>query len=327
VLVTGAAGQIGYALLPLIAKGHMFGENQKVILHLLDVPFCAESLGGVVLELEDCAYPLVAGILGTTNVQDAFTDIDFAILVGAFPRKDGMERKDLLEKNCAIFKEQGEALDKFAKKTVKVVVVGNPANTNAALAMRSAPSIPQENFSALTRLDHNRAKAQLGIRLGVPPSQIKHVAIWGNHSSTQYPSVAHGFVANKDGSHVPLSQAINDDGWARGDFVKTVQTRGAAIIKARKLSSALSAANAITDHVHDWVFGTPADDVVSMAVRSTGHHYGIPEGLIYSFPVRCVAGQYEIVENLDIDDFSRTMMDATAAELKEELDLALQFLA
>jgi len=323
--VTGAAGQIGYALLPLIGKGHMFGPQQKVILHLLDIPPCEMALGGVVMELEDCAYPLVESVVATTNVEKAFTGIDYAILVGAFPRRDGMERKDLLEKNCSIFKEQGKALNEFAKKTVKVLVVGNPANTNAAIAMLSAPSIPRSNFSALTRLDHNRAKGQLALRLGVPPENVKNVAIWGNHSSTQYPNVSHGHVV-QNGATVSIQDAVKDEAWLHGDFIKTVQTRGAAIIKARKLSSALSAANAIADHMRDWVCGTPGDEWVSMAVASTGTHYGIKEGIIYSFPVRCQNGEYTIVDGLDIDDFSRKMMEKTAEELYSEIEIANQFL-
>jgi malate dehydrogenase len=326
VLVTGAAGQIGYALLPLIAKGHFFGFQQKVILHLLDVPFCAQSLDGVVLELEDCSYPLLAGIVATTSsLEDAFKDVDYAILVGAFPRKDGMERKDLLEKNCAIFKEQGQALDKYAKKSVKVLVVGNPANTNAAIAMINAPSLPRESFSALTRLDHNRAKAQLAIKFHVAPENIKNVAIWGNHSSTQYPNPNHGYYLTPAGEKKEFS-ATGEEAYFRGDFMSTVQKRGAAIIAARKLSSAFSAANAIADHIHDWHFGTPADEFVSMGVASTGHHYGIKEGVIFSFPVKISGGKYTIVEDLPQDDFSKAALEKTANELYEELAIAKEIL-
>jgi malate dehydrogenase len=326
VLVTGAAGQIGYALLPLIAKGHLFGANQPVIIHLLDVPFCESSLNGVVLELEDCSYPLVQGIVATTtSLETAFKDIDFAILVGAFPRKEGMERKDLLAKNCAIFKEQGAALDKFAKKTVKILVVGNPANTNAAIAMLNAPSIPRENFSALTRLDHNRALAQLAKKYQAAPAQVKNVAIWGNHSSTQYPCATHGYYINKAGEKVEF-KSTNETEWLHGDFLSIVQKRGAAIIAARKLSSALSAANAVADHIHDWVFGTPEGEWASMAVVSDNNPYGIKDGLIYSFPVTIKNGKYQIVGGLEIDDFSRAALTKTANELIEELEIASELL-
>jgi malate dehydrogenase len=324
--VTGAAGQIGYAVIPLIAKGHFFGPNQPVILHLLDIPFCEASLNGVVLELEDCAYPLVLGIVATTtSLEDAFKDIDFAILVGAFPRKEGMERKDLLAKNCAIFKEQGAALDKYAKKSVKVLVVGNPANTNAAITMLNAPSIPRENFSALTRLDHNRALAQLAKHYKVTPQQIKNIAIWGNHSVTQYPCALHGHYINHSGKKVAL-KSTGDDDYFHGDFMTTVQKRGAAIIAARKLSSALSAANAIADHIRDWVSGTAEGDWVSMGVASDGKHYGIREGVIFSFPVRTYNGKYEIVDGLEIDAFSQSALDKTANELYEELEIAKELL-
>jgi len=325
-LVTGAAGQIGYALLPLIAKGHLFGEKQPVIIHLLDVPFCEAALGGVVLELEDCSYPLVQGIVATTtSLEAAFKDIDFAILVGAFPRKDGMERKDLLSKNCAIFKEQGAALDKFAKKTVKILVVGNPANTNAAIAMLNAPSIPRENFSALTRLDHNRAVSQVAIKLGVCAAAVKNVCIWGNHSNTQYPDLRSATVAGtKCGNEpVPALKAINDDNWVRGTFVPTVRARGGAVIAARKLSSAMSAAKAISDHVHDWHNGTAAGVHVSMGIISPGT-YNIPAGLMFSYPVTIErGGKWKIVEGLPMDDEIRAALESTTKELVEERDVAL----
>jgi len=316
VLITGAAGQIAYSLIFLVAKGELLGPNTEIILHLLDIPFCQEALSGVVLEITDCAFPLVRGVVATTSVEEAFKDIQYALLVGAFPRKEGMERKDLLLKNAAIFKEQGAALDKFAKKSVKVVVVGNPANTNAYLAMTNAPSIPRENFSALTRLDHNRAKSQIAERLKIPVTKVHNIVIWGNHSSTQYPDVSHGFI-NSDSGKQSVREAIKDDAYLNGDFISTVQQRGAAIIKARKLSSAASAAKAIVDHMRDWIFGTSEGEFISMAVASDGS-YGVPKDLIYSFPVTCKDGKYHIVQNLTIDEFSRTKMDLTAAELTDE---------
>jgi len=322
VLVTGAAGQIAYSLVFPIAKGELFGADQPVILHLLDIAQMQEGLGGVVFELQDGAYPLLRSIVATTNVQEAFTDIDYCLMVGAFPRREGMERKDLLKINTNIFKEQGGALDKWAKKTVKVLVVGNPANTNALVAQQSAPSIPKENFTALTRLDHNRAKAQLALKLGVPVSSIHNSFIWGNHSSTQYPDVNIA-TANMDLSNT-IRAAVKDDAWLNGEFIKIVQQRGAAIIKARKLSSAGSAANAIIDHVRDWIFGSK--EIVSMAVVSDGNPYGIPDGLIFSFPVRTENGTWKIVTGIEIDDFSRKMLDLTVAELQEERTQALEFL-
>jgi malate dehydrogenase len=256
VLVTGAAGQIAYSLIFLVARGELLGPNKPVILHLLDIPFCKELLRGVELEVQDGAYPLVAGVIATTDVKEAFTGVDYALLVGAFPRKDGMERKDLLKANAAIFKEQGAALSNYSSKDVKVVVVGNPANTNAHIAQVSAPNIPKENFSALTRLDHNRAKTQVALKLNTNASKVHNVIIWGNHSSTQYPDVSHAFVETADGKK-SVAAAINDEQYLQGDFITTVQQRGAEIIKCRKLSSAASAAKAIIDHMHDWIFGTP----------------------------------------------------------------------
>jgi malate dehydrogenase len=316
VLITGAAGQIAYSLTFLVAKGDLLGPDTPIILHLLDIPMCQEALGGVVMEITDCAFPLVRGVVATTSVEEAFKDVEYALLVGAFPRREGMERKDLLLKNAAIFKEQGAALDKFAKKNVKVVVVGNPANTNAYLAMTNAPSIPRENFSALTRLDHNRAKSQIADRLHVPVTQVHNVIIWGNHSSTQYPDVSHGYV-NTDSGKKSVREAIKDDAYLNGEFITVVQQRGAAIIKARKLSSAASAAKAIIDHMRDWIFGTAEGEIISMAVASDGS-YSVPKDLIYSFPVTCKDGKYTIVQGLSIDEFSRGKMDLTANELVEE---------
>jgi len=300
----------------------MFGPDQPVILHLLEIEPAMEALKGVIMELEDGAYPLLAGIVATSDVAVAFKDIDYAILVGAFPRKAGMERKDLLEKNAGIFKEQGKALNQYAKKTVKVVVVGNPANTNALIASHYAPDIPKENFTALTRLDHNRAKTQISARLKIPVQNVHDVIIWGNHSATQYPDVNHGFVEMND-KKISIREAINDDEYLNGPFIKTVQQRGAAIIQARKLSSAMSAAKAVCDHMYDWVNGS-GDEIVSMAVPSDGS-YGIKEGVIYSFPVKTKDGKYEIVQGLKIDEFSRKKMDITYNELLEERKIALGF--
>jgi len=321
--VTGAAGQIAYSLIFLIGRGDLFGPNQEVILHLLDIPFCQEALNGVLMEIQDCAFPLVKQVIATTDVKEAFSNVQYALLVGAFPRKEGMERKDLLKSNATIFKEQGNALNTFADKNVKIVVVGNPANTNAFICMKSAPNLPKENFSALTRLDHNRAKAQIASRLNVSIKDVHNVFIWGNHSSTQYPDVRHGYIESK-GGRVPVLNAVNNNEYLQGEFVAHVQQRGAAIIKARKLSSAASAARAIVDHMRDWIFGTEGE-IVSMAVRSDGS-YGIQEDLIYSFPVQCKDGKYHIVQGLSIDDFSRGKMDLTAAELISERLSASEFL-
>lgn len=324
VCVTGAAGQIAYSLLPLIANGTMLGSDQPVILHLLDIPQCATVLNGVVMELDDAAYPLLQEVVPTTDPNVAFKDVDIAILVGAFPRLQGMERKDLLAKNIGIFKEQGQAINNHAKKTVKVLVVGNPANTNCMIARHYAPDIPNESFSCLTRLDHNRAKAQVAKRAGVPVHDVHNVIIWGNHSSTQYPDVNHGFVV-KGGSKVAIREATNDDAWLNGDFISTVQKRGAAVIEARKLSSALSAAKAISDHIRDWVVGTPEGEVVSMGVLSEGS-YGIQPGVVYSYPVTCKDGKYTIVQGLQVDDFSAEKMKLTANELFEEKEAAFSLL-
>jgi len=309
----------------MIARGDLLGPDQPVILHLLDIPPVQEALSGVVLELEDGAFPLLAGVVATTNVKEAFTGVKYALLPGAFPRKEGMERKDLLKANAAIFKEQGKALNDWAERDVKVLVIGNPANTNCLIAQTCAPSLPKENFSALTRLDHNRAKAQIAKRLGLTVNSVRNVVIWGNHSNTQYPDVSHGQVLHPDGKLQPVRQAINDDAWLRGEFITIVQQRGAAIIKARKLSSAASAATAIVHHMRDWIFGTPAGEFVSMAVPSDGS-YGIAPGVIYSFPVTCHNGTYKIVQGLQIDDFSREKMTTTEKELRDERTQAFEFI-
>lgn len=326
VLVTGAAGQIAYSLLFSVAKGDVFGTKQPLILVLLDIEPMMGVLEGVVMELADCALPLVKEIIPTSDVAVAFKDIDVAMLVGAMPRREGMERKDLLAANVKIFQAQGKALNEFAKKTVKVVVVGNPANTNALICMKYAPNIPRENFSALTRLDQNRAQHQIAARCGVGSQDVKNVIIWGNHSSTQFPDVTHATVNLPTGTK-SVGEAIDNDVYLKEEFLKTVQQRGAAVIKARKMSSAMSAAKAICDHVRDWWNGVPDGMFVSMAVCSDGS-YGIEEGLIYSFPVATKADHsYQIVQGLSIDDFARSKMDATKAELIEERDTALSVCA
>jgi len=321
VVVTGAAGQIAYSLLFSIAKGDVFGKEQTLELLLLDIPPMMPVLEGVVMELQDCAIPLVKNIIATADVNVAFENVDAAFMVGAMPRKEGMERKDLLKANVKIFKVQGEALNEKAKKTVKVLVVGNPANTNACILSKYAPTIPKENFTCMTRLDQNRAQAQIALRLGVTSDKVKNVIIWGNHSSTQFPDVAHGFV-ELNGNKVPILEAVKDDNWIKGEFIKVVQTRGAAVIKARKLSSAMSAAKAACDHMRDWFAGTPAGTFVSMGVISDGS-YGIPSGLMYSYPLKIENGKFSIVQDLPIDDFSRSKMDTTANELSEELQAAM----
>ncbi|MBN3293129.1 MDHC protein, partial [Polypterus senegalus] len=325
VLVTGAAGQIAYSLLYSIAKGDVFGKDQALVLVLLDITPMLSVLEGVVMELQDCALPLLREVIPTDKEEVAFKDIDVAVLVGSMPRKEGMERKDLLKANVKIFKSQGAALDKYAKKTVKVLVVGNPANTNCLIACKSAPSIPKENFSCLTRLDHNRARSQVAIRVGVPSDDVKNVIIWGNHSSTQYPDVCHAKV-KVQGKELGAYEAVKDDAWLKAEFITTVQQRGAAVIKARKLSSAMSAAKAICDHMRDIWFGTPEGEFISMGVISDGNSYDVPEGLIYSFPAVIKNKEWKIVEGLPINDFSREKLDATAKELVEERDTALEFI-
>lgn len=312
VAVTGAAGQIGYALLFRIASGEMLGKDQPVILQLIDIEPAMKAVEGVMMELDDCAFPLLAGMEATHDPNVGFKDTEYAILVGAMPRKAGMERKDLLSANGGIFRPQGKALNDHASREVKVLVVGNPANTNAHIAMKNAPDLNPRNFTAMVRLDHNRAVTQAAKKLGVPTTAIRKMTVWGNHSSTQYPDLFHAEI---DG--VSVAEKINDQAWIEGVFLPTVQQRGAAIIEARGLSSAASAANAAIDHMRDWALGTAEGDWVSMAVPSDGS-YGIPEGLIYGFPVVCKDGDYQIVQGLEIDAFSRKKMDETAAELEEE---------
>ncbi len=314
VAVTGAAGQIGYSLLFRIASGQMLGADQPVILQLLDITPAMDALKGVAMELEDCAFPLLSGIVCSDDPNEAFGDISYALLVGARPRSKGMERKDLLEANGAIFTVQGKALSDNAAADVRILVVGNPANTNSLIAMNNAPSIPNERFTAMTRLDHNRAMAQLATKTGTTVNDITKMTIWGNHSATQYPDLFHAEVNGKNAAAL-----VNDQAWLEGSFIPTVQQRGAAIIEARGLSSAASAANAAIDHMHDWALGTPAGDWVSMAIPSDGS-YGVPEGLISSFPVTCTDGKYSIVQGLEIDEFSRARIDASTTELGEERD-------
>jgi malate dehydrogenase len=311
VTITGAAGQISYSLLFRIAAGEMLGPNQPVILQMLEITPALDALKGVAMELEDCAFPLVAGIICTDQADVAFKDADYALLVGARPRGPGMERKDLLEANAAIFSAQGKAINDHASPEIKVLVVGNPANTNALIAQRNAPDINPRQFTAMTRLDHNRAMSQIAEKAGKTINDVKNMTIWGNHSATQYPDLHHAKV---DGD-----SAIDlvDQDWYENEFIPTVQQRGAAIIKARGASSAASAANAAIAHMRTWVMGTELNDWVSMGVYSDGS-YGITEGLIYSFPCTCVAGDWAIIQGLDINEFSRSKMSATEQELTEE---------
>lgn len=313
VAVTGAAGQIGYSLLFRIASGEMLGKDQPVILQLLELPMekAQAALKGVMMELEDCAFPLLAGMVGTADPMEAFKDADVALLVGAMPRGPSMERKDLLLKNAEIFTVQGKALNAVASRNVKVLVVGNPANTNAYIAMKSAPDLDPRNFTAMLRLDHNRALSQLSTKAKVAVGDIKRLIVWGNHSPTMYPDYRFATVDDKS-----IKDLINDDAWNRDTFIPTVGKRGAAIIEARGLSSAASAANAAIDHIHDWLLGS-GGEWVTMGVPSDGS-YGIPDGVIYGVPVVCKAGSYEMVRDLPIDAFSRERMDKTLAELEEE---------
>ena len=311
VAVTGAAGQIGYSLLFRIADGDMLGPDQPVILHLLEITPALGALEGVVMELNDCAFPLLAGVVTTDDPNVAFKDADYALLVGSMPRKDGMERSDLLQANGGIFAPQGKALNDHASRNVKVLVVGNPANTNALIAKENAPDLPAECFTAMVRLDHNRALSQLAEKTGTHSTDIKQMTIWGNHSSTQYPDIHHASVKGA----AAIGQVEQD--WYEGDFIPTVQQRGAAIIKARGASSAASAASAAIDHMRDWALGTPEGDWVSMAVPSDGS-YGVEEGVIFGYPCVCKDGEYEIVQGLDVNAFSQARIDATEAELRDE---------
>jgi malate dehydrogenase len=320
VAVTGAAGQIGYSLLFRIAAGNMLGADQPVILQLLEIPDekAQKALKGVMMELDDCAFPLLQGMLAASDPMAAFKDVDIALLVGARPRGPGMERKDLLEANGKIFAPQGQALDRVASRKVKVLVVGNPANTNCLIAMKNAPSLKPQQFTGMMRLDHNRATSQISQRISKPVSAIRKVTVWGNHSATQYPDLfqAEAWEGSERRKVWPL---INDPAWLENAFIPAVQKRGAAIIDARGLSSAASAANAAIDHVRDWVSGTKEADWVTMGVPSDGS-YGIPEGVIYGYPVTLKGGEYQVVKGIEISDFSRKRMDATLKELHEERD-------
>lgn len=319
VTVTGAAGQIGYALLFRIASGAMLGDDQPVILQLLDITPALDALEGVKMELDDCAFPLLTGVICTDDPNVGFKDADYALLVGARPRGPGMERKDLLEANAAIFSVQGKAINDNASKNIKVLVVGNPANTNALITQRNAPDIDPKNFTAMMRLDHNRAKTQIAQKTGKTVSDVSNMIVWGNHSATQFPDL---FTAKVDGK-AAIEQVEQD--WYENEFIPTVQQRGAAIIKARGASSAASAANAAIDHMRNWALGTEGDDFVSMGIYSDGS-YGITEGLMYSFPCRCNNGEWEIVQGLEINDFMREKMTATQQELTEERDAVAHLL-
>jgi malate dehydrogenase len=313
ITITGAAGNIGYALAFRVASGQMLGADQPINLNLLEIPAASAAVQGVVMELNDCAFATLNKVTASSDASVGFKDCNFAMLVGARPRGPGMERKDLLLENAKIFSAQGKALDAVASRDVRVLVVGNPANTNSLIAQRNAPSLPRNRFSAMTRLDHNRGLAQLTEKTGAPLTLVKKVIIWGNHSATQYPDLHHATVDGKP------ALSLVDQSWFKDSFIPTVQQRGAAIIKARGTSSAASAAAAAIDHVHDWMLGTPSGNWVSMGVPSDGS-YGIPEGVIYSYPVACKGGDYSIVQGLDINDFSREKMQATHRELLEERD-------
>jgi len=321
VCVTGAAGQIGYSLVYMIGSGAVFGPETPVILQLLDIPVMLPVLKGVAMELDDCALPCLDSVMTTGSAEEAFNDVDAAFLVGAMPRKEGMERKDLLAANVKIFKVQGEALDKFAKKSVRVLVVGNPANTNALICSKYAPSIPKENFSAMTRLDQNRAQAQIALRANVAVSDVSNCIIWGNHSSTQFPDVAHATIKN-----CTVYDAINDESWLQGEFISIVQKRGGAVIAARKLSSAMSAAKAACDHMKSIFCGTLPGQYVSMGVFSDGS-YDTPKGVMFSFPITIKDKKWTIVQGLEMSDFAKEKLRITGEELCQERDDALAVVA
>ncbi|XP_063716910.1 malate dehydrogenase, cytoplasmic-like [Symsagittifera roscoffensis] len=321
VCVTGAAGQIAYSLIYIVAKGEVFGKDQPINLILLDIQPMMGVLEGVVMEIQDCAFPLVKDVVATADPMVGFKDCDSVFMLGAMPRREGMERKDLLKANCKIFEAQGAALDKVAKKTVKVLVVGNPANTNALICSTYAPSIPKENITAMTRLDQNRATGQVAAKIGVTCDSVKNMIIWGNHSGTQFPDAAHA-TATVNGESMSVYKAVNDDNYLKTDFVSTIQQRGAAVIKARKLSSAMSAAKAACDHMRDWWMGTPEGEYVSMAVYSAKNSYGIDENLMFSFPCTVKDKTWTIVSGLT-NDFTAEKLKITEDELKGEREMAL----
>jgi malate dehydrogenase len=318
VAVTGAAGQIGYAILFRIASGQLLGPDTPVHLSLLEIPDALKAVEGTAMELDDCAFPLLSGVDITDDPNKAFDGVSVALLIGARPRTKGMERSDLLEANGGIFKPQGKALNDHASSDIKVLVVGNPANTNCLIARSNAPDIPAERFTSMMRLDHNRAIAQLAGKASVPVAQVTNMTVWGNHSPTQYPDIFHAKVKGQDAAKV-----VDDRDWLENDFIPTVQKRGAAVIEARGASSAASAANAAIEHVHDWVLGTPDGDWVSMGVPSDGS-YGIDEGVITGLPVTCSGGSYQVVQGLDLNDFSRSRLDVTVKELKDEREMVKQ---
>jgi len=321
VVVTGAAGQIAYSLLYMVAKGDVFGPDQTLILHLLDIPPMMGVLEGVVMELADCALPLLRQVIPTADPAVAFKDVSAAFMVGSMPRKEGMERKDLLSANVKIFKVQGEALDKHAKKDVKVLVVGNPANTNALICSHYAPSIPRENFTAMTRLDQNRARSHIAVKVNVPIENVKNVIIWGNHSATQFPDVKHA-TAKIGLVEKSVYDAINNQSYLENEFVSIIQKRGAAVIAARKMSSAMSAAKAASDHMKDWWIGTAPGHFVSMGVVSDGS-YGVPKDIVFSFPVEIKNKEWSIIQGLDVNAFARSKLDVTSQELLEEKEEAM----
>lgn len=319
VVVTGAAGQIGYSLLPFLASGSVFGQDRVIDLRLLEIPQAVSALEGVKMELRDCAYPCLGEVLCTSDANEAFRNADVGILVGGFPRRKGMLRKDLIAKNTGIFKAMGRAIDNTASPNIKIVVVANPANTNCLTALRQCSRVPHRNFTALTRLDRNRACSALAAKIGAGVSKVKNVIIWGNHSATQYPDASSdGFLAGADGAKTPLDAAVNDAAWLQTDFIKTVQQRGKAVIEARGKSSAMSAANAVADHLRTWlVTGTAPGEHVPMGVLSTGE-YGIEAGIVFSFPCECRDGEYNVVPGLQLSEFARSKLQATMAELIDE---------
>ena len=318
VAVTGAAGQIGYAILFRIASGQLLGPDTPVHLSLLEIPAALKAVEGTAMEIDDCAFPLVAGVDITDDPNKAFDGASIALLIGARPRTKGMERSDLLEANGGIFKPQGQALNDHAASDIKVLVVGNPANTNCLIAKSHAPDLPAERFTSMMRLDHNRAKAQLAAKVGAAVRDVTNMTVWGNHSPTQYPDIFHAKVSGQN-----AAEATNDQAWLENDFIPTIQKRGAAVIEARGASSAASAANAAVEHMRDWVLGTPEGDWVSMGIPSDGS-YGIEEGLIFGFPVTCAGGSYQVVRGLDLNDFSQSRLDVTVNELKDERETVKQ---